>query len=461
MQSFKLWARTILAGFIVLFLSITSASAASINFSGLLDIIELDTAGGVYAGSPVGTSFTGSIDDISYSGAITDGATATPFGCCIAAGGLNVSNNIKLKAADAAFLNTLLGSSFFSAGDRVDLIDIEGDVTTAGGGRIEIGLSYVFAKNTFRDNSPDNYPFDPNDVLLSLFFIAEEDSFGEDIYSAVGKLTGSTIPPAWQDFDNFDAKKYNGCKYCINSDKWIGAERFGSNNTEALREIKSKRLHLSQRTWGDMSSDTGTVQGRNRVIFRDSINFSGVCFTPRVMKYDINNCAANGSAGRARFRYVGTFFDADDEVDDGEIGTVYGWFDMIRSGDSTDKKGIFRIQAYADECLDANCQVDNWSTYDGTNDPDLFFGTVKGAKNNKEMCVGYDRDPHQLVFSYGDDVRVVNTADHDLPAFEADMVSRNTWHAIDSRNDVENCTAGRISGFVDGDVDNVKIKEYQ
>ena len=77
------------------------------------------------------------------------------------------------------------------------------------------------------------------------------------------------------------------------------------------------------------------------------------------------------------------------------------------------------------------------------------------------MCIGYDRDPHQLVFSYGDDVRVVNTADHDLPAFDADMLSRNTWHVIETRNDVENCTSGRISGFVDGDVDNVKIKEYQ
>ena len=197
------------------------------------------------------------------------------------------------------------------------------------------------------------------------------------------------------------------------------------------------------------------------MIFRDSVNFSGVCFTPRVKQYEVSDCAANGDTGRARIRYVGTFFDAEDGVDDGEIGTVYAWFDMMRSSDSPDKKGVFRIRANADECQDTNCQVDNWSTYDGINDPDLYFGTVKGAKNNKPMCIGYDRDPHQLVFSYGDDVRVVNTADHDLPAFDADMLSRNTWHVIETRNDVENCTSGRISGFVDGDVDNVKIKEYQ
>jgi hypothetical protein len=460
MPGFKLWARTILIGFTVLFLSITSVNAGTIQFSGSLDVIELDTGGGVYTGTPIGTNFNGSINEISETGVITDGTTATAFGCCIAAGGLDVSNNITLKAGDAALLNSLSGSSFFSAGDKLDVIDIEGDTTTAGGGRIEIGLSYIFAKNTFSNNSPNNYPFDPDDVLLSLFFIVEEDSLGDEIYSVVGQLTDSTIPAAWQNYDNFNAKIYSGCKFCINSEKWIGSERSGSNDTEVLREIKSKRLHMSQRTWGNSDSDTGTVQGRNRLRFRDSADISGVCFTPRIRKYGINNCAENGSTGAVRIRYVGTFFDADDEVDDGEIGTVYGWFDMIRFGNTTDKKGTFEIQGYADECQDVDCQVDNWSTYDGTNDPDLFFGTVKGASNKKAMCIAYDRVGHELVFSYGNDVRVVGAA-HDLPAFEADMVSRNTWHVIEVRNDVENCTAGRISGFVDGDVDNVKIKEYQ
>jgi len=459
MQGFKLLERYTLLGFTALFLSITSVSAGTVSFSGPLDFIELDTGGGVYTGTPIGTNFNGSINDVSETGAITDGTTATTFGCCIAAGGLDVSNNFTLRAGDAALLNALLGSSFFSRGDKVDVIDIEGDAFTAGDGRIEIGLSYIFAKNTFSNNSNSNYPFDPNDVLISLFFIFEEDSSGDEIYSAVGKLTDSTIPAVLQNYDNFNVKKYNGCKYCINSEKWRGLQR-GNYNTELERAIKSKKARLSLRSWGRMDEDVGREQGRNRLNFRDSVDFSGVCFTPRIKKYEVNDCAANGSTGAVRIRYVGTFFDADDEVDDGEIGTVYGWFDMIRFADTTDKKGKFRIQGYADECQDVDCEVDNWSTYDGTNDPDLFFGTVKGATNKKAMCIGYDRVGHELVFSYGNDVRAVNAA-HDLPAFEADIVSRNTWHVIEVRNDVENCTAGRISGFVDGDVDNVKIKEYQ
>ncbi len=264
-----------------------------------------------------------------------------------------------------------------------------------------------------------------------------------------------------ENYDNFNAKKYNGCKYCINPDKWIGLQRAGINNTEILREIKAKRLRMSLRTWGDTNSDTGTVRGSNRTLFINSENFSGACITPRIKKYEINNCSANGSSGRARFRYIGTFFDAVDGGSDGEIGTVYGWIDMIRSGDTTDKKGKFVIQGYADECQDVNCQVDNWSTYDGTDDPDLTFAIVKGATNKKAMCVGYDRTLHQLVFSFGNDVRVVNSADHGLPAFAANMNASNTWHVIEARNDVEHCTAGRITGFVDGDADNVKVRRFQ
>jgi len=262
-----------------------------------------------------------------------------------------------------------------------------------------------------------------------------------------------------ENFDNFNAKKYKGCKNCINPDNWYGGERFGSNSAEAVREIKSKRLHMSQRTWGEGNTGTGKAQGRNRLHFRNSANLSGVCFTPRIKKYEINNCAANDAEGSARFRYLGTFFDADDQVDDGDTGSIYAGIAMVRSGNTADKKGVFRIKGAASECQDEGCEVDKWSTYDGDNDPDLDFGPVKGAANKKSMCVGYDKDMHQLMFSYGNDVRFVD-ATHDLPLYEADMVSRNTWHVIEARNDVENCPTGRITGFVDGDIDNVKIRRF-
>jgi len=104
-------------------------------------------------------------------------------------GGLSVTNNELLDAGTAALLNSLAaGSALFSAGDIVDIINIEGDTPTAAASRIEIGLSYIFNQSTFSNESLDNYPFNPNDVLLSLFFIVEQDAGSGIVYSALGKL---------------------------------------------------------------------------------------------------------------------------------------------------------------------------------------------------------------------------------------------------------------------------------
>ncbi|MEH6814798.1 MAG: hypothetical protein V7677_19865 [Motiliproteus sp.] len=179
-----------------LFLVLTPNSntyANTINFSGQLDFIDLDAGGALYSGLPLGTNFLGAIDDVSFSGFISDGATNTSFGCCIFAGGLEVSNNEILDTSEASIINSFLGP-IFSAGDEVDGINIEGDAVTAGGGRIEIGLSFLFDPSTFSDNSLSNYPPNPSDILLALFFITELDDQENDIYSAVGELNAIPIP---------------------------------------------------------------------------------------------------------------------------------------------------------------------------------------------------------------------------------------------------------------------------
>ncbi|MCP4935901.1 MAG: hypothetical protein GY927_17250 [bacterium] len=186
--------RALLFGF---FLATTSigAQAASINFSGQLDFIETDD-GGVYHNAPFGTVFSGVIDDVSFNGSITDGTTLTSFGCCIAAGGLGISNDVVLSGDDANFLNSVLGKSQYSAGELVDGVDIEGDAVTSNGGRIEVGLSYILDSNSFNNTNPSNYPFDPTDVEVALFFVLEENSSGIDIYSAGGLINPIPLPAA-------------------------------------------------------------------------------------------------------------------------------------------------------------------------------------------------------------------------------------------------------------------------
>jgi hypothetical protein len=167
------------------------AQASVTFFSGQLDYVEYDT-GGVYSGTAIGTDFVGSIDDGDANGFISNGGTYTSFGCCIAAGGLSISNDMTLTAEDATFLNEIAGSVQYSAGDIVDSINIEGDKATNSGGRIEIGVSYILPQDSFDNEELSNYPVAQNEIELALFFIFEEDNLGEDIYSAGGKITASS-----------------------------------------------------------------------------------------------------------------------------------------------------------------------------------------------------------------------------------------------------------------------------
>jgi hypothetical protein len=172
----------------ILFNGITTVEAAFINFSGQLNNIEYDTGVGVYSGVAIGTSFSGKINDVSANGTISDGVTFTSFGCCIAAGGLSILNNEALSEDDAAILNAIIGFSKYSAGDQIDIINIEGDTTTSIGGRIEIGLSYILNSATFANNNIDNYPFNHAEIELAFFFIYEEDALGRDAFHGVGQI---------------------------------------------------------------------------------------------------------------------------------------------------------------------------------------------------------------------------------------------------------------------------------
>lgn len=184
-----------------------AAYTDTIDFGGQLDIVEEDDGGAVYSGVPLGTVFSGAIDDVSANGFISDGTTLTSFGCCIAAGGLSVDNDEILDADTATLLNSLAGTNFV-AGDLIDTINIEGDAVTSGGGRIEIGLSFILDPLAFDDDSLDNYPPDPGDILISLFFIAEDDNLGSGIYSAIGVLDsdGDGVPDSEDAFPNDPAE---------------------------------------------------------------------------------------------------------------------------------------------------------------------------------------------------------------------------------------------------------------
>ncbi|MCZ6852975.1 MAG: hypothetical protein O7G86_03550, partial [Gammaproteobacteria bacterium] len=164
---------------------------SDIIFQGQLGIVETDDGTSPYSGVPIGTNFFGAINRLTSEGFISDGTTSISFGDEQEdVLGLQVENDFVLDASAATLLNSLIGSSFV-AGDLIDLISVEG----SGDGRpfggddlIGIGLFYVLDPLAFDDESRNNYPPNPDDLLTSFFLIADD--------KVVDRLTIS--------FDTFD-----------------------------------------------------------------------------------------------------------------------------------------------------------------------------------------------------------------------------------------------------------------
>lgn len=167
---------------------VQSSQASQIFFSGPLGYVQIDSGNAIYSGDGIGTVFYGVIDDGTYSGSISDGITTISFNDLIYAGGLEVLNNVLLENDEVDVL-THLGFTGYDENTGIDIINLEGDsFVTSTGGRIEIGLSFLFSPETFINNSDNNYPFNENDVQLALFFISEFDAQEECIYSAFGNI---------------------------------------------------------------------------------------------------------------------------------------------------------------------------------------------------------------------------------------------------------------------------------
>jgi len=152
---------------------------SDITFSGQLEVIETDIGGRVYSGVPLGTRFFGAINRFTSDGFISDGTITTEFDCCVdeSLPGLSVENDAVLEEGDGELL-AALGVPGFVDGDTVDIFEIGGAAITADGSRISVELIYVLDSLAFDDDSRDNYPPDPADLLATLFLIVEDEERG-------------------------------------------------------------------------------------------------------------------------------------------------------------------------------------------------------------------------------------------------------------------------------------------
>lgn len=166
----------------------TLAQASNLTFNGHIYAVFEDQGGAIYSGAAENMLFSGAINDATLEGFIADLMTNTPVHCCIGKeDGLLFENNEPLEPENATLLNTLTGSSY-SAGDPIDLIIFEGGAATAGGGVFFLEVVMVFDANTYASNGLGDYPPDPDDILVSLFFIEELNGQEDTIFEAIGVI---------------------------------------------------------------------------------------------------------------------------------------------------------------------------------------------------------------------------------------------------------------------------------
>lgn len=260
-------------------------------------------------------------------------------------------------------------------------------------------------------------------------------------------------------YDDFNAKKIGDCKKCLDPRLWDISE-VGPYVGETVREIKAKRAVLAVRGWGNMTEDLGASPARNRLNLVDQTeNIVGACFTPRVKKWELNDCAANVPSdandgySRARMRYSYRLYDTN-TMEENDDGVVFGGIQLWRSTEH-DENGMnkknFRIAGWVSQCNDPTC-----TTFDVPIEVD--FGEFN--KNNKTpICIAYDPDAREITLSAGSDVMTFGE-DTGLPVRDNWGSPNRIYQAVEARVDVENCPDDKKTAYIEGDVDNIEVFRY-
>ena len=212
-----------------------SVDIPAVNFNGQLAFVEVDEGGAIYSGVPIGSNFLLSFDLLTGSSTISDGTTITPFSAFFEDGSFfEITNNDILDDPDdVALINSLAGTDFV-VGDVIDLIEITGEAPTPGGGIFAAGAGYLLDPLAFDDESPDNFPPDPSDILLTFFIIEEENNLGQEIYIAVGAApvvddTSIVVPNALE-FVEGNSGNCIPLTGCLDADRYqqvYGSAEFG------------------------------------------------------------------------------------------------------------------------------------------------------------------------------------------------------------------------------------------
>ena len=227
----------------------------------------------------------------------------------------------------------------------------------------------------------------------------------------------------------------------FNSGKWIQAE--------SVRELENGALSLARWSFGGSASDTGQTTELLSLSATDTAPAKTLKVTVKATDLDrLEGCVANATPSSTRARLMGAFFSAraGGPVAGDETGDVLASLQLRRLSNSTDPAGVVRILAMVMSCNVADCATSNiLRTVD--------LGTaVLGQKVTFQ--IDWDRVNQGFVF----------TVDAGLPTSVsyAGVWTRSGTPAVPFnqlavKNDVANCTAGRVKAGMGASFDNFAI----
>lgn len=239
-------------------------------------------------------------------------------------------------------------------------------------------------------------------------------------------------------YDNFNS----GLE--LDRSKWTEPEAW-----RALDEVNG-RLIMGRYLFGGVASDTGLTL--------DSWNSSLIIAAPvlglraNVTVTELNQderCAANASVGQSGARLIGSHFNvrAGGPVAGDRTGDVLAQVRLRRTSNSLDAPGVLQAQGVVIQCTNADCSTSTVLPNGAVTLTTVPVGTPI------RLQYSWDKANKKFVFGAG-----AFTAE--VPYTDTDTAAPSLLFAnLSLRNEIQNCTAGKVKGGIAAAFDNVIVSQ--
>lgn len=178
----------------------------------------------------------------------------------------------------------------------------------------------------------------------------------------------------------------------IDPGKWLGKETSndGGLMANAVREIKSNRLHLMMAAYGDNSTDTGEKFPSTRVIFRNATDITGIVVTIKIGKFEVQGCSVNPDVkNTARARISMPLFNVhpEERQEGSAVGDIIA---QIRIQSRADYPETLKVYAKVQLCKDANCDIVD----------DLFNKELRTVNKDQSVVYSVDWDKNARLIKF-------------------------------------------------------------